>query len=229
MLSEQGQEERCTTPPDEEKQSRWSTVLKVEVIFLVLLLVTTFSSTFCAYEANNWNGLQSSKNREGTDLRTQSVHAYNDGNTRVLIDVSTFLAWADATDRNDSRKADALAVRFSPEFRPAFAAWIAQAQGQPKGTIPPGTPFSLPEYRVSSLEQGALLEQNATESFNVASSAGNVGSAYVLNTLLYALVLFLVGVGERWKTPALRNVILATALILFAYATAKLLMLPKMF
>ena len=229
MPSEQGQEEGCTTPPDEKKQSRWSAFLTVEVIFLVLLLVTTFSSTFCAYEANNWNSLQSSKNREGTDLRTQSVRAYNNGNTHVIIDVNSFLAWANAVDRNDTRAADAVAARFTAEFKPAFAAWLAQAQGQPKGTIPPGTPFTFPEYHVSSLEQGALLEQNATASFNEASAAGNVGSAYVLNTLLYALVLFLVGVGERWKTPALKYVILATALILFAYATARLFMLPKMF
>jgi hypothetical protein len=216
-------------PPGETDKQQSPTFMRIEVIFLVLLLVTTFCSTFCAYQANNWNGISGSKNREGTDLRTQSVREYNNGNTRVLIDVSSFLAWADAMDRNDTRKADALVERFTPEFKPAFAAWIAQAQGQPEETIPPGTPFSLPQYRVSSLERAALLEENATADYNASHAASDTGSSYVLNTLLYALVLFLVGVGERWKTPALQKVILATALLLFSYATAMLLLLPKAF
>jgi hypothetical protein len=203
--------------------------MRIEVIFLAILLVTTFCSTFCAYQANNWNSISGTKNREGTDLRTQSVRAYNNGNTYMLIDVNTFLAWADATDRNDTKKADALAERFTPEFKPAFAAWVAQARGLPPGTIPPGTPFRLPEYRVPGLEQGALLEENATAAFNEGHTASNAGSSYVLNTLVYALVLFLVGVGERWKTPALQKVILVTALVLFSYATIRLLMLPKTF
>jgi hypothetical protein len=95
--------------------------------------------------------------------------------------------------------------------------------------VPPGTPFSLPEYRLGAWETGVLLEENATAAFNEGHEASDTGSSYVLNTLLYALVLFLVGVGERWKTPQLQKVILVTALILFTYATANLFLLPKTF
>jgi hypothetical protein len=202
---------------------------RIETIFLILLLVTTFCSTFCAYQANNWNSIASTKNREGTDLRTQSVHAYNDGNTRLLVDISSFTTWIDAISFNDSRKADAVRERFTPELRYAFAAWRAQVEGQPPGTIPAGTPFTLPEYHLGPWEQGALLEENATASFNEGHVASDTGSSYVLNTLLYALVLFLIGVGERWKIPVFRKVILATALLLFSYATVMLILLPKTF
>jgi hypothetical protein len=102
-------------------------------------------------------------------------------------------------------------------------------RGEPGGTIPPGTPFSLPEYRLDSRVQGVLLEEDATAAFNEALAAGSVSSSYVLNTLIYAIVLFLCGVGERWKTPQLQKVILLAALLLFGYATVMLLMLPKSF
>ncbi|MDD1654869.1 MAG: hypothetical protein LUO91_04080 [Methanomicrobiales archaeon] len=215
--------------PHEKDQSATFSFKRIETVFLVLLLVTTFCSTFCAYEANNWNSISSTKNREGTDLRTQSVRAYNDGNTRLLVDISAFTTWIDAMSLNDTRKADAVRERFTPEMKVAFSAWAAQVQGQPKGTIPPGTPFTLPEYHLRPWEQGALLEENATVLFNEGHTASDIGSSYILNTLLYALVLFLIGVGERWKTAKFRWVILATALLLFAYATGMLLLLPKTF
>jgi hypothetical protein len=213
----------------EENKPIWFTFARIEVIFLVLLLLTTFCSTFCAYQANSWNSLQSAKNREGTDLRTQSVRAYNDGNTRALVDLNVFLAWVDAVDRNDTMKADALVARFTPEFKPAFDAWTGLVKGQPAGTIPPGTPFSLPEYHLSARERGVLLEENATKAYNEGEYAGTVGTRYILNTLLYALVLVLCGVGERWKTPVFQKVILLAAILLFSYATAMLLWLPKSF
>ena len=109
--------------PHEKDQSATFSFKRIETVFLVLLLVTTFCSTFCAYEANNWNSISSTKNREGTDLRTQSVRAYNDGNTRLLVDISAFTTWIDAMSLNDTRKADAVRERFTPEMKVAFSAW----------------------------------------------------------------------------------------------------------
>jgi hypothetical protein len=216
-------------PPPETDGPKWLNLPRLEVIFLVLLLVTTVCSTFCAYQANHWSSIQGRKYQEATSLRTESVRAYNDANTHVLIDLSAFLAWIDAMVMNDTVRAGGIADRFTPEFKPAFAAWADLVRGQPGGTIPPGTPFLLPEYRLDSRVQGVLLEENATAAFHEALAAGGVSSSYVLNTLIYAIVLFLCGVGERWKTPQLQKVILVAALLLFSYATVMLLWLPKTF
>jgi hypothetical protein len=216
-------------PPPATDRPIWLTFTRIEVIFLILLLITTVCSTFCAYQANSWSSIQGRNYQEASNLRTQSVRAYNEANTHVLIDLSTFLAWIDATVMNDTVRAGGIADRFTPEFKPAFAAWADLVKGKPKGTIPPGTPFSLPAYRLGSQVQGALLEENATAAFNEALAAGNVSSSYVLNTLIYAIVLFLCGVGERWKTPQLQKVILGAAILLFSYATVMLFWLPKTF
>ncbi len=216
-------------PPPETEGPEWLNLPRIEVAFLMILLLTTCLSTFCAYQANSWGSIQSQKFQEASSLRTQSVQAYNDGNTRVLIDVSAFLAWIDARSRNDSARAEFLATRFTPEFKPAFAAWLGLVEGQKAGTVPDGTPFSLPEYRVSPREQGALLEENATAAFQDGLEANANSSDYVLNTLLYAIVLFLCGVGERWKNPQLKKVIFVAAIVLFSIATAMLLQLPKNF
>ena len=70
----------------------------------------------------------------------QSVRAYNDGNTQLLIDLNVFMTWADAVSQNDMIRANAVASRFSSEFKPAFKAWIAEAPGRPQEqyqTAPP--------------------------------------------------------------------------------------------
>ena len=201
----------------------------METVFLVILLMTTFLSAFCAFQANSWGSITSGKYQEATKLRTESVRAYNDGNTRLLVDVSVFITWADLASRNETVRAQVVASRFTPEFKKAFQPWIAQARELPPGTIPNGTPFTRPEYHLIERERGVLLEENATAAFTVAQEASDVSSSYILTTLIFAIVLFLCGVGEKWAERRLRIVILAVALIFFSIATALVIWLPKSF
>jgi len=201
----------------------------METVFLVILLMTTFLSAFCAFQANSWGSITSGKYQEATKLRTESVRAYNDGNTRLLVDVSVFITWADLASRNETVRAQVVASRFTPEFKKAFQPWIAQARELPPGTIPNGTPFTRPEYHLIERERGVLLEENATAAFSVAQEASDVSSSYILTTLIFAIVLFLCGVGEKWAERRLRIVILAVALIFFSIATALVIWLPKSF
>ena len=87
----------------------------------------------------------------------------------------------------------------------------------------------LPEYRLSARARGAQLEENANAAFVDAQYANDVSTDYVLNTLLFGIVLFLCGVGERWGDPRLRKLILGTAILFLSIAVALLLWLPKNF
>jgi hypothetical protein len=216
-------------PLSDKNQPGWFPGIRIEVVFLVILLMTTFLSAFCAYQAYSWSGIQSAKYQEATKLRTESVRAFNDGNTQFLLDLTVFLTWSDAVSRNDMIRANAVASKFTPEFKPAFTAWIAQASGRPPGTTPNNTPFMLPEYRLADRERGVLLDKNADAAFVEAQHAADISTSYVLNTLFYAIVLFLCGVGEKWGEPRLRKLILGTAILFFSIATALLLWLPKTF
>ena len=120
-------------PQPDKNTPGWFRFVRIETVFLVLLLLTTFLSAFCAYQASVWSGVQNAKYQEATELRTESVRAYNDGNTQLLIDLNVFMTWADAVSRNDMVRANAVASRFSSELKPAFKAWIAQAPGAPRG------------------------------------------------------------------------------------------------
>jgi hypothetical protein len=216
-------------PQSDKNTPEWFRFVRIDTVFLVLLLMTTFLSAFCAYQASVWSGVQSAKYQEATELRTESVRAFNDGNTKLLIDLNVFMTWADAVSQNDASRASAIANRFTPEFKPAFKAWITQDPERPKGTIPNGTPFTLPEYRIEARAQGVLLENNANAAYNEAQNASDISTRYVMTTLLCAIVLFLCGVGERWEDHRFRKLILGTALFFFTIALALFLWLPKHF
>ena len=214
-------------PEQEKKQSTWSELSRVEIAFAVLLLVSTVSSAFCVYQATRWSGTQSVLFVESSKMRTESIRAHDDANSHLMVDVIVFLSWADAKARNNSALAGNLEDRFTPEFKPAFAAWIAQVEGSPAGTIPPATPFVLPEYHLSAQELSDRLEENATAAFNQGKQANQYVDNYVLNTVLFTLVLFLCGVGQRWDNPQIKQLILVTAIIFFVISIAVFLSLPK--
>jgi hypothetical protein len=216
-------------PPPEKDQPGTDPFKRIGLVFLVILLLTTFLSAFCAFQANSWSSITSGKYQEATRLRTDSVKAYNDGNTRLLIDISVYITWADAATRGETARAQTIASRFTPEFKNAFQAWRAETLDLPSGTIPNGTPFTRPEYHLVERDRGVLLEENATAAFIEAQQASDVSSGYILTTLIFAIVLFLCGVGEKWEDRRLRIVILAAAVVFFCIAAAMVIRLPKSF
>jgi hypothetical protein len=216
-------------PEPEKKRRIWEHVSRIEVIFVVLFLISSLSSAFCIYEASQWSGTQNQLYTESVQLTTKAASAHDDANRRILVDVSSFLAWVDAKSQNDTVRAGFIQSRFTPEFKPAFEAWIAQAQGKPPGTIPPDTPFTLPEYRLSAQARSDQLEEQAKALFEQGDMANEMGSEYILITLLFTLVLVLCSVGEKWETPETKRLILVFAVVLFVIAMAVCLWLPKNF
>jgi hypothetical protein len=65
--------------------------------------------------------------------------------------VESYLAWVNAVSTGHEQEAAFLEDRFRPEFRLAFEKWKSMANNT--DSIPPGTPFSLPEYQLPTQEQ----------------------------------------------------------------------------
>jgi hypothetical protein len=200
---------------------------RIEVIFAVILLFTTVTSAFCAYEATRWAGARNSLVDTSNRLTTESIRASDEANRDVLVDVSVFLSWVDAKSRNDTLRAGFLESRFTPEFTPAFDAWIAAVKNGTPGTIPPGTPFSRPEYHVFAQDRSGQLQQNASAIYNEAKEASQTSDDYILNAVLFTIVLFLCGVGQRWEHDRIRKILLVSAIIFFIIAMGVFLWLPK--
>ena len=196
---------------------------KMDIIFVILLLIATLSTAFCVYQATRWNGIQAIDFGESSKYRTESIRATTVANTQVTIDVQLFMSWVDAVRKDDQIEEEFIKERFREEFKPAFEAWIAQANET--NPIPLGTPFDLPEYSVAKYNESARLEENASAAFNEGKDANTNGDLYISNTVLFAIVLFFCGIYTRWDSMKIRQGILVVTLVIFTYAIYSLISL----
>ncbi len=137
------------------------------------------------------------------------------------------LDWVDAKNSNQTTRADFLETRFRKEFVPAFEAWRNQPGFSGAGEIPPGTPFSFSQYQPDSRVNATRLADEATATFDQGRVANAIGDSYILNTVLFAIVLFLAGFGTKWRSKKLQYLFLLTGIGVSAYAIGFLLTLPR--
>jgi hypothetical protein len=178
-----------------------------EVLVTVLLVVAALGTSWSSYQATRWNGEQAKAASRTNAIRINAARAQGLAQAETQVDVATFIAWADADRRGESELADFYVHRFRPEFKPAFAAWIATRPTENPDAPP--TPFAMDTYQVAAKHQADQFDAAAE-----ASAAGVLldiqrASKYVLTVVLYAIVLFFAGVSTRIGNRRLRWVLTA--------------------
>lgn len=199
----------------------------LEILFAVLLLFATICSTYCVYEAHKWGGVQGIAFGDSSRLRAESIRMDALANTQTSIDVQVFLEWVDAKNSNETARADFLRARFREEFRPAFEAWLNQPDVPDHGVIPPGTPFGFVQYQPESRKAAIQLAEDASAAFDTGREANAIGDSYILNTVLFAIVLFMAGFGTKWRSRKLQYLFLIAGIIVATFAFGFLLTLSR--
>jgi hypothetical protein len=203
------------TPADEPPDGgrNWQ-----ELLVTVLLVVAALATSWSSYQATRWNGEQAAAAGRTNAIRIDAARADGLARTQTQVDVATFIAWADADLRGETKVADFYVDRFRDEFQPAYEAWIAQ---QPlTNADAPTTPFVMEEYEVAAKKQAEELDAEAEASAAEVRLDIQRSSNYVLTVVLYAIVLFFAGMSTRlsnlrlrWVTTIAGTVVLLGALV----------------
>jgi hypothetical protein len=106
-----------------------------------------------------------------------------------------------------------------------FNAWLG-TEPFTNPDAPPG-PGYLPEYRNPQTEQANQLNEKAASLEKAGTEARHTAEEYVRATVLFALVLFLVAVGQRFRLFGVRIATIALALALFTYGFYDVVTLPR--
>jgi hypothetical protein len=203
----------------QERIDHWT-----EFALAVMLGIVALATAWSGYQAARWGGEQSTHYSQAGALRTESVRSSTLGGQLAQVDVAMFGNWASAYAEGNQELADFLQERFRPEFVPAFEAWLATEPLQSDDAPP--SPFSMPEYTVSDLEEARQLEKEAGETFAKGQEANEQGDRYVLNTVILATVLFLAGIATRFDWLPVKALIIVAALILLVYGVYNLAIYP---
>ena len=183
------------SPPDSGRN--WQ-----ELLVTVLLVVAALATSWSSYQATRWNGEQAAAGGRTNGIRIQAARTDGLARSQTQVDVATFIAWADADQRGETKVADFYVQRFRPEFRTAYDAWLAlDPFASPDA---PPTPFAMEEYQVAAKSEAERLDTAAEASAADVRLNIQRSSNYVLTIVLYAVVLFFAGMSTRLTNPRLR-------------------------
>jgi hypothetical protein len=202
---------------------RWEQVL--EILEVVVLALAAIATAWSGYQAARGDGQQSILYSDASVDRVQANTAASLGQQRLAADGAMFSAWLEARAANDRQLQAMLVRRFSPEYRTAFTAWLA-TEPFTNPDAPPG-PGYLPEYHNPQMEQATKLNEDAALE-EAGTEARHTAEEYVRATVLFALVLFLIAVGQRFRLRGVRIATIAMALGLFTYGLYDIVTLPRL-
>lgn len=197
---------------------------RVELLAAILLSAATVVTAWSAYQATRWSGEQAEAYTTASAKRTESVRASNVANRQILIDVSSFLDWVDAAGEGDLVLAADIHERMRAEFLPAFDTWLVSGSGD---ELPPGTPFTLPEYLLEAQEDAERLEAEAAAAFEEGGEANQVGDNFVLAAVMLASVLFFAGLAGTFDSLRAQVFLLSLGAAMFLVGTVIVLTLPQ--
>jgi hypothetical protein len=195
-----------------------------DTLAVVLLSLAAVSTAWSSYQANRWNGEQAKAGAGSNKARIEAARASTLANAQTTVDVATFTEWINAYAREDTQLTSFYRTRFRPEFKPAFAAWIATHPLTTRGA--PLTPFAMPAYRLAATDEAARLDAKADGFAASARADIQRSSNYVLAVVIFAVALFFAGISTKLATRRLQAAMLVLACVVFVGAVAWVLTLP---
>ena len=197
----------------------------IEIAEVILLAVVAIATAWSGYQAAQWDGRQALLYGEATKTRFEADTASTRGGQVLLGDSSNFEAWLEAQDRGSTRLAALFVRRFTPPYRAAFEAWL-KTDPLTSAHAPPG-PAYMPQYRNPLFASAARLNDKATGYFEAGTEARDTADKYVRDSVLFASVLFLIAIAQRFKVRGARITANTAALCLLVFTVGTLVVLPR--
>ncbi len=196
----------------------------LETLAVLLLATATLATAWSGYQASEWGGAQSRLYSQASSQRVQSNEAATNAHLDRMTDIATFNSYASAYAEDRPELMEFFESQFSDRLAPAVAVWLA--------TDPlisddaPTTPLEMPEYVVPNQLESDRLKEEATRLFDEGVQASSQSSAYVLNTLYLAAVLFFAALSNRIRRRPPRMLLVGFAATFLLYGLYHLVRLP---
>ncbi len=191
------------------------------MLIAIVMGLATLASGWSSYQSSLWDGIQTFRLADmGGIGREVAVKEVELGQQHVL-DLFLLERFLDAHEDGDSRRADFLFGRLSPELRTATRTWL---ESRPKDNPEAArSPFQVEGYVQAGREALEELRRKQAAAYAAADDANKISDSYVRITVFFGLVLFMTGISAvmkgRWPRRGLVSasvVILAVALLFLA-------------
>jgi hypothetical protein len=215
---------RLSEHAEEPRRKRWEELF--EIVEVVLLAMVAIATAWSGYQAAKWDGRQALLYGMASTERFQADAAATAGGQELVANVSLLNTWLQAHAAGDAQLQSVIARRFTPDYRAAFDAWLALDPFHNE-SAPPG-PGYMPQFHNPSLDEGKRLNADAAAKFNEGTEAREIADLYVRDTVLFASILFVVAIAQRFKIRGARVAANLVGLALLFYTLIGMSSRPRL-
>lgn len=190
-----------------------------EVVTVLVISLTAVLTAWCGFESSKWGGEMSIAFSQASSARIQAASAQGTVNTSRQFDLTIWGAYVEAVAADDTRLADYVRDRFTPEFRVAYDDWVAHDRALP-------SPFKEPSYVPPGTDDYETLTARADAKFQQALDNNARGDRYSLLVVLFALVLFFAAMSGRDFAQWVSRTFLGLALVILVVGATILATFP---
>jgi hypothetical protein len=207
----------------EHRKHRWEEI--TEIIAVLVLAVAAVATAYTGLQASQWDDRGALLYGQATSQRFAASAASTLGGQQLAADSAMFTGWLEAQASGNTELESLFVRRFTPDYREAFDGWL-KTDPLNNPSAPPG-PAYMPGFENPEVKKASELNAEAQATFNEGSEAGETAAKYVSLTVLFALVLFLVAAGQRFRQRPVRISTTVLAIALLIYTLVYLITLPR--
>lgn len=197
---------------------------RIEVLSAILLGLVIIATAWCAYQSTLWSGIQTFLLRDSTAAgREESTLVIQQGQ-RISLDAILFMDYVNAIHYNNTDLSQFYYERFRPELKTAVDAWL-ETDPLNNPNAPPH-PFVMKEYESAYTEEIKQFSDLNESKLEEAQQANHTSDTYSMFALIYASILFIGAVLDKFSSKRLRLSILILGMIIFSVTTTILFTMP---
>ena len=204
----------------EPQRKRW-----VEPATALLMALATVGTAWCSYESAAWTRRSNRLMNEFNMLERKAGVLNLQGMQTATIHTAMFMQLLAAYQAGDTKLVDFYVQRFPPDLRKAYDSWLAQKPFENPKADP--HPFVPNLYEVRGTREAAQATETAARKVQEAREAGNLSGQYLANTVLFAAMLFFANAAGKFAQRRVRIIAFAFAVSVFAFAVARIVILPR--
>jgi len=208
----------------EERKRRVEELLEVvEVFFLAVVAIAT---AWSGYQAAKWDGRQTFLYGSAASERFEADAASTYGGQQWVANATMLTAWLQARSAGDVELEKLIVRRFTPDYRSAFDAWLALDPFHDDSAPP--SPGFMPQYKNPGMEEAKRRNAHAAATFAEGSEARETADKYVRDTVLFASILFVIAIAQRFKVRKVRISANVLAFVLLVYTLLGMSSRPRL-
>jgi hypothetical protein len=197
----------------------------IEIIEIAVLSIVAIVTAWSGYQGTKWGGHQSELYAQASSIRLQADELGTRAGQVLVADATIFTAWLEARHAGDRSLQAELERRFSPDYATAFRTWLATDPFDDPNA--PAGPAAMPGFTTTDLTKAAQMNEQAGALLTEGTEARDTANEYIRATVIFASVLLLIGIAQRFSVHGVRIAANLLALALLAYALWSVERLPR--